>query len=122
MRQSFGDVDGDGLGGHRALPGQGLCEPVRVFDRDVIIVLPAFEQDRRPMGEVLGVGDALRVPSGAGLGGFASLMSFDERVDKGGTSGLSSPPGNRMPTRRVSMTRPSPICGRSGRQVGASSP
>lgn len=57
MGQSFSAVNGDVVPGRRAVFGQGGCEPVHGFDRDVGFVLPAFEEDRRPMGEVLGVGD-----------------------------------------------------------------
>src|ERR1035437_9966869 len=59
--QSFRDVNGDVLAGRWTVLGQGGCEPVCGFDRDVGVVLPAFEEDRRPMSEVFGVGDGVQL-------------------------------------------------------------
>jgi hypothetical protein len=55
--QSLGDAHGGVRRSRRAVPCQCGHEPVRGFHGDVDVVLPALKQDRRPMSEVLEVGD-----------------------------------------------------------------
>src|ERR1035437_3261840 len=103
--QSFSDVNGDVVPGRRAVLGQGGCEPVRGFDRDVAVVLPAFEEDFRPMGEVLGVGDGVQlgvepaaVSSGGSLVNEVALLASRWRMPGRVQSGVD-PMAATRPTR-----------------------